>query len=76
LTAAAPYASLYLPPAALGNVPTSIRLQIFGSFNCKSYYIKNNYKGQVFLLFWRKKCSKKAALVGGFFKLNSKHQLH
>ena len=28
LTAATPYASLHLPPAALGNVPTSISLRI------------------------------------------------
>ncbi len=28
-TAATPYASLHLPPAALGNIPTSIRLHIY-----------------------------------------------
>jgi len=31
-TAATPYASLHLPPAALGNVPTSIRLRICRAF--------------------------------------------
>ncbi|MBR4240836.1 MAG: hypothetical protein IKR97_01305, partial [Eubacterium sp.] len=29
LTAATPYCSLHLPPAALANVPTSIRLRIY-----------------------------------------------